>query len=464
MSSSSRDREHSRRGSEEVVDFEYDEPLVHTSVLRRPSGRHESGGPMRHSNSGSHSGEGVREYRRSGPASPPSGSHQLRREPPRTSRDPPSARSRSPPGYRREPEPKSTHAERNSRDYSPPRSSLHERAPYSQRPGEGRRPMRSPPRRPQNGGAPRSTFNREYASPPRSLRHSPRPRHESPSPPRQAKYEHRRASPRHEDYTRRSPSRLMGSPPRSNFNRSPPRVARHDSARESESFRDEPRAGHSSRRESKFDASPPPERHRKDDWAVNKRPYNPREGSERDSYVEKMSMRNGASPPRQSLHHRESSARSRPSDGENQGRRGYYDERNEPDSSQRLDPPMEHDRSNRSVYRQVERSRDEEGEIKQRKVRRIPAGQDLSLSARPTVDVSEDPSLLLEGLVGAGESRFFVARCNYYDIFVKTKRSKIWRAPEYVVDRIRKASSTTDNILLFFTVHQTSYFQGLSFG
>jgi hypothetical protein len=63
-------------------------------------------------------------------------------------------------------------------------------------------------------------------------------------------------------------------------------------------------------------------------------------------------------------------------------------------------------------------------------------------------------------LLGNGSNRFFVARCNYYDMFVKTKRSNLWRAPEYVVDRIRKAAMTADKVLLFFSVHETNYFQG----
>lgn len=59
-------------------------------------------------------------------------------------------------------------------------------------------------------------------------------------------------------------------------------------------------------------------------------------------------------------------------------------------------------------------------------------------------------------------TRYFVARCNYYDIFAKAKRSLLWRAPEYIVSRIKRANSVADTVLLFFSVHQTAYFQGVA--
>lgn len=59
-------------------------------------------------------------------------------------------------------------------------------------------------------------------------------------------------------------------------------------------------------------------------------------------------------------------------------------------------------------------------------------------------------------------TRYFVARCNYYDIFAKAKRSLLWRAPEYIVSRIKRANAVAENVLLFFSVHQTAYFQGVA--
>lgn len=59
-------------------------------------------------------------------------------------------------------------------------------------------------------------------------------------------------------------------------------------------------------------------------------------------------------------------------------------------------------------------------------------------------------------------ARYFIARCNYYDMFAKTRREAIWRAPEYIVERIRRAVGTCDRIVLFFSVHGTQYFQGMA--
>jgi hypothetical protein len=87
---------------------------------------------------------------------------------------------------------------------------------------------------------------------------------------------------------------------------------------------------------------------------------------------------------------------------------------------------------------------------------------DVKPTSLSTFDLSLGGAKFTEALVGNGENRFFVARCNYYDIFVKAKRAHMWKAPEYVVDRIRKAAASADKVLLLFSVHETKYFQGLS--
>lgn len=59
------------------------------------------------------------------------------------------------------------------------------------------------------------------------------------------------------------------------------------------------------------------------------------------------------------------------------------------------------------------------------------------------------------------QCRSFVARCDYYDIFAKAKRSNIYRTPEYIAKRLRATLEGVDNVILFFTVHKTDYFQGI---
>ncbi|PJF16852.1 hypothetical protein PSACC_03346 [Paramicrosporidium saccamoebae] len=89
----------------------------------------------------------------------------------------------------------------------------------------------------------------------------------------------------------------------------------------------------------------------------------------------------------------------------------------------------------------------------------IPVHHDVRPTSLSTFDLLLGGVKFTEALVGGGENRFFIARCNYYDIFVKAKRSALWKAPEYVVDRIRKAAASADKVLLFFSVHETKYFQ-----
>jgi hypothetical protein len=105
--------------------------------------------------------------------------------------------------------------------------------------------------------------------------------------------------------------------------------------------------------------------------------------------------------------------------------------------------------------------RDEDGEIDNRKAKYVPVGHDLSPPTKLAhLDISNSGTSCVEALFGASNNRFFLARCNFYDIFVKTKRTSVWRAPEYVVDRMRQAAVTADNLILLFTVHNTGYFQG----
>lgn len=108
------------------------------------------------------------------------------------------------------------------------------------------------------------------------------------------------------------------------------------------------------------------------------------------------------------------------------------------------------------------RGRDEEGEVSSSKaVRFKPHRKDLRVCSPFSIDLNEEdgPARLFDA-IGDGRIRAFIARCNYYDILVRSKRTNVWRAPEYVVDRIRKANNSGDCVFLYFSVHLTKYFQG----
>ena len=58
--------------------------------------------------------------------------------------------------------------------------------------------------------------------------------------------------------------------------------------------------------------------------------------------------------------------------------------------------------------------------------------------------------------------RYFVARCNYYDMFVKSKWEGVWKAPSYIVNPIEAALESCDQAWLVFSVHGSQYYQGLA--
>lgn len=59
--------------------------------------------------------------------------------------------------------------------------------------------------------------------------------------------------------------------------------------------------------------------------------------------------------------------------------------------------------------------------------------------------------------------RFFTARCNYYDIFVRSRKYGQWKVPLYVASPLRKAASEDNaRIMILFHVTGTQYWQGLA--
>jgi hypothetical protein len=58
--------------------------------------------------------------------------------------------------------------------------------------------------------------------------------------------------------------------------------------------------------------------------------------------------------------------------------------------------------------------------------------------------------------------RYFVARCNYYDMFVKSKWEGSWKTPSYIVNPIEEALGSCDQAWLLFSVHGSQYYQGIA--
>lgn len=172
------------------------------------------------------------------------------------------------------------------------------------------------------------------------------------------------------------------------------------------------------------------------------------------------------SPPRSHQHNVETAMVMKPQVG-NHLRRTTYDTRSEAmersedlitTGSKKLDQAVKD--SNPDVV--LRRNRVEEGEVSSLKMGTIKSfRKDSKPHTAFSIDLNEEsgPSRLLEA-IGTDKIRAFVARCNYYDILVRSKRTNTWRAPEYVVDRIRKANAFGDHVFLYFSVHLTKYFQG----
>lgn len=83
-------------------------------------------------------------------------------------------------------------------------------------------------------------------------------------------------------------------------------------------------------------------------------------------------------------------------------------------------------------------------------------------ASRP--DITKKFSPIVFDLKAPERLRFFTARCNYYDMFAKSKKDSVWRAPQYVVKRISQVlqEDSECRVLLVFTVHGSQYWQGIA--
>lgn len=108
----------------------------------------------------------------------------------------------------------------------------------------------------------------------------------------------------------------------------------------------------------------------------------------------------------------------------------------------------------------------EEGEIRSREGEKAPPKFtpivfDIgSEQAQPPQAQPQAPKLLSSSLGPA--TKYFIARCNYYDMFVKSKRDRIWRAPSYIIKRVEEALPKCERVWLLFSVHGSQYFQGIA--